>query len=241
MTAKEHYDQHLGNFYSWMAGDFDEKQKEHQQFLLKQQIEPASTKYAIDLGAGHGIQSVSLAKLGFKVKAIDFNKQLLTELKLNSKGFDIDVIEDDICLFNKYIDTKPELIICWGDTITHLNSEIEIEQLLIDCCEVLNENGKLIISFRDYSNELIRDNRFIPVKSDENRILTCFLEYFPEHVRVTDLFYEKEESGWKQKVSSYNKIRISVSSIRNILLKNEMEIIFDDLVNRLNTIIATKG
>ncbi|MDB4901201.1 MAG: methyltransferase protein [Mucilaginibacter sp.] len=241
MTAKEHYDRHLGNFYSWMAGDFDEKQKEHQQFLIEHQIKPFSTQFAIDLGAGHGIQSVSLAKLGFKVKAIDFNKQLLTELKLNSKGFDIDVIEDDIRLFNKHIDTTPELIICWGDTITHLNSETETEQLLIDCCEALTENGKLIISFRDYSNELIGDNRFIPVKSDENKILTCLLEYFPEHVRVTDLFYEKEESGWKQKVSSYNKIRISVSSIRNILLKNGMKIIFDDLVNRLNTIIATKG
>jgi 2-polyprenyl-3-methyl-5-hydroxy-6-metoxy-1,4-benzoquinol methylase len=164
MTVKAHYDQHLGHFYSWMAGDFDEKQKEHQQFLTKHQIKPSSTQFAIDLGAGHGIQSVSLAKLGFKVKAIDFNKQLLTELRLNSKGFEIEVIEDDICLFNKYIDTKPELIICWGDTITHLNSETEIEQLLIDCCEALNENGKLIISFRDYSDELIGDNRFIPVK-----------------------------------------------------------------------------
>jgi SAM-dependent methyltransferase len=241
MTVKEHYDQHLGHFYSWMAGNFDEKQKEHQQFLIEHQIKPSSTQFAVDLGAGHGIQSVSLAKLGFKMKAIDFNRQLITELKLNSKGFDIDVIEDDIRLFNKHIDTKPELIICWGDTITHLNSEIEIEQLLINCCEALNENGKLIISFRDYSNELVGDNRFIPVKSDENRILTCFLEYSPKQVRVTDLFYEKENSGWKQKVSSYNKIRISVFSIKNILLKNGMKIIFDDLVNRLNTIIAIKG
>jgi hypothetical protein len=31
MTVKEHYDNHLGKYYSWMAGDFTEKRVEHQQ------------------------------------------------------------------------------------------------------------------------------------------------------------------------------------------------------------------
>src|SRR5580698_4501227 len=145
MTAKDHYHNHLGNFYSWMAGDFNTKQKEHQQFLKEQNIAPQSTKLAIDLGAGHGIQSVSLAKLGFKVKAIDFNPQLLTELQQNSKGFDIEVVEDDIRSFTKHTSQEPELIICWGDTLSDLESEKEIEQILIDCCASLTENGKLII------------------------------------------------------------------------------------------------
>jgi predicted nicotinamide N-methyase len=240
MTAKEHYDNHLGEFYSWMAGDFEAKQNEHRQFLEEHSIIAASTKLAVDLGAGHGIQSVSMAKLGFKVKAIDFNRRLLTELKHNSKGLEIEVTEDDIRSIKKYADPKPELIICWGDTITHLESIQEIEQLLFDCCEALTENGKLILSFRDYSDELAGDNRFIPVKSDDNRILTCFLEYFPNHISVTDLLYEKESTGWKQKVSSYNKVRISPSTIKNYLANNGMAIIFDGVVNRLNTIIAEK-
>jgi hypothetical protein len=32
MTVKEHYDQHLGNFYAWMSGDFTEKQREQKNF-----------------------------------------------------------------------------------------------------------------------------------------------------------------------------------------------------------------
>ncbi|MDF2432720.1 MAG: hypothetical protein JWP44_2351 [Mucilaginibacter sp.] len=241
MTAKEHYDNHLGAFYSWMAGNFEVKQNEHQQFLAEHHIIPASTKYAVDLGAGHGIQSVSLARLGFKVKAIDFNRTLLAELKQNGKNLDIDVIEDDIRLFNKHINTKPELIICWGDTITHLESIREIEQLLNNCCEALGEMGKLILSFRDYSTELTGDNRFIPVNSDENRILTCFLEYFPAYVRVTDQLYEKEGTGWVQKVSSYNKIRIDPAAIKNHLKQLGMKISFEGIMSRMNTIIAIKS
>ena len=78
MSAKEHYDKHLGDFYSWMVGDFNENQQAYQQFLTLNNIKPKTSKLAIDLGAGHGIQSVALAKMGFKVMAIDFNAQLFT-------------------------------------------------------------------------------------------------------------------------------------------------------------------
>lgn len=240
MTAKDHYDNHLGAFYSWMTGDFETKKQEHLQFLKQQPIEPSSTKCAVDLGAGHGIQSVSLALLGFNVKAIDFNKQLLTELRHHVKGLPVEVIEDDIRSINKYAHPKPELIICWGDTVNHLDNAIEIEQLLGDCQEALIQNGKLILSFRDYSNELVGDNRFIEVKNDENRILTCFLEYQTEYVRVTDLLYEKDATGWKQKVSSYNKVRITTGLIEKYLTQSGMKIIFNETLNRLNTIIAIK-
>ena len=76
MSVKEHYDRHLGKFYSWMAGDFEAEQSLFQKFLYENKIVPASSKKAIDLGAGHGIQSVSLAMMGFEVTAVDFSEQL---------------------------------------------------------------------------------------------------------------------------------------------------------------------
>jgi hypothetical protein len=138
----------------------------------------------------------------------------------------------------KYAEYEPELIVCWGDTITHLESEGEIERFLADCGETLRAGGKLIISFRDYTSELTGDARFIPVKSDETRILTCFLEYFPGRVQVTDLLYEKEANGWKQKVSSYNKTRVAPALIKSYLIKSGLKIVFDEVVNRMAVIIA---
>ncbi len=240
MTAKEHYDNHLGNFYSWMVGDFMTKQQEHYSFLSEQNIRPLSSKIAIDLGAGHGISSISLAKLGYNIKAIDFNEQLLTELQINSKGLSVDIFKDDIRSIKKYSNTNPELIICWGDTLTHLDNIEEVIQLVNDCCKVLLKSGKLILSFRDYSSELLGDNRFIPVKADDSKILTCCLDYEPSRVRVTDLLYYKTENGWEQKVSSYYKVRLSPGFIVETIRQNGLSITFNNVVSRMITIIATK-
>lgn len=66
-----------------------------------------------------------------------------------------------------------------------------------------------VISLRDYSTQLTAEQRFIPVRSDENRNLTCFLEYRESHVTVYDILHERDGSRWNLKVSKYNKLRIS--------------------------------
>jgi SAM-dependent methyltransferase len=240
MSTKDHYEKHLANFYSWMLGDFETKEKEFQSFLNLHKISPISSKIALDLGAGNGIQSAAMAKAGFAVWAIDFNKQLLDELKLNCKGLNVTAAEQDIRLVTKYEDLNPELIACWGDTLTHLENESEIERFIEYSGDLLTDKGKFILSFRDYSEKRIGDARFIPVKSDENRILTCFLEYTPTHVIVTDLLHERKGNTWEQKVSSYNKFRISGEEVTDLLEENNLEVIFREEKNGLITIIASK-
>jgi hypothetical protein len=54
-TVKEHYDNHLGHFYSWMLGDFETRRQEQEDFFNRRGIFPGMTKSAIDLGCGNGI------------------------------------------------------------------------------------------------------------------------------------------------------------------------------------------
>ncbi|HEY5826278.1 MAG TPA: class I SAM-dependent methyltransferase [Cyclobacteriaceae bacterium] len=240
MTVKEHYNTHLADFYSWMTGDFETKQREFQTFLRDNAIIPWSAKGAIDLGAGHGLQSVPLAKLGFKVLSVDFNKHLLDELEFNAKGLNIEILNDDIKRIAQFAGKEIELIVCCGDTLSHLDNKQEIENLIADISMILKAGGKTLLSFRDYSVELAGDNRFIPVKSDDTRILTCVLDYENETVRVTDLLHEKTETGWKQKVSSYNKVRIVTNEIVKILETNGMKVQLNQVINRMTTIMAIK-
>ena len=240
MTAKEHYENHLGHFYSWMAGDFQLKCNEFRNLLNENSILPSSNKLAVDLGAGHGLQSIPLAELGFKVLAIDFNQHLLNELEVNAKDLNIRTINDDIRHARNFRD-RPELIVCCGDTLSHLNDKTEIKTLLSLISNSLGEKGKLILSFRDYSNKLTGTDRFIPVKCDENKILTCILDYDDEFVSVTDLLHEKVNNEWQQKISSYKKIRLFTTEIVAYLEEVGMTIIFNKFINRMVTIIAVKN
>lgn len=105
---------------------------------------------------------------------------------------------------------------------------------------MLCKQGKFILSFRDYSNALIGDDRFILVKSDENKILTCCLDYLTDHVLVTDLLQTKTETGWQQSISSYYKVRITTSDIIDMLQDNGLKILFNEPIDRMTTIIAQK-
>lgn len=239
MTAKEHYDNHLAHFYSWMMGDFEVRASEFKNFLNEHGIIPLENKIAVDLGAGHGIQSIPLADKGFDVIAVDFNEQLLLELTERSQNKSITTVQDDIRKVKQFVD-QPELICCCGDTLSHLESKNEISVFISDIANSLAKNGKVILSFRDYSVPLNGTDRFIPVKSDDNRILTCILDYLEETVLVTDLFHERKGAAWEQKVSTYQKVRIKSSEIIDLLIDNGLSVNFNEVVNRLTTVIATK-
>lgn len=240
MNAKEHYENHLANVYSWISGDFETRQQEFSEFLKEQNIYPQSSKVAIDLGCGHGIQSYALAKAGFKVWAVDFNVQLLNELKKNCEGLDVTAVEQDMRLVTKHEDLNPDLLVCWGDTLTHLENESDIERFIDYSCDILKPGGKFILSFGDYSEKRVGNDRFIQVKSDATRIMTSFLDYSPTHVVVSDLIYQFDGSTWHQKVSSYNKFRINVDEVSEMLENNNMRILHTSENDGSVRLVATK-
>src|SRR5690606_18671259 len=187
-----------------------------------------------------GIQSIALAGQGFDVVAIEFNQQLLDELKENAYGLKITALNDDIRRAARFA-TNREVIVCCAETLSHLESKQEIEKLIADIPNVLDRHGKAIFTFRDYSTPLTGMDRFIPVKSDSDRILTCILDYGIDFVNVTDLLYERTNDGWKQKLSAYRKVRLVTSEIVDLLVSNGLVVTYNQTINRMVMIIAIKA
>lgn len=242
MNTKNHYANHLGNFYSWMLGDWKTKETEFREFLFKKKLTAKRNEVAIDLGAGNGVQSLALSKSGYQVIAVDFNKQLLSELEKNSKDSNqsIQIVEDDILSVLQWKDKQPKFILCCGDTITHLNSKEEIQVFIKSCYESLIPGGNFLISFRDYSKPLTGDSRFIPVMSDPSKIHTCVLEYEEDKIRVTDQLYEKKEGGWVMSVSSYFKVRLLEEECLLYLKEAGFHWEWKETFQRMITILAKK-
>lgn len=205
----DHYASHLAPVYAWMAGGIDAAIERGASEVSALDLSPTTGAVAVDLGAGFGMHAIPLARLGYRVVAIDSCAELLDELRAETGMWPIDVVTDDLLSFRRHVRGQPQLIVCMGDTLTHLEDTATVLRLIAEGAETLPAGGRFVVTFRDYSQALAGEQRFIPVRSDENRILTCFLEYSDAHVTVHDLLYEREASGWKLRVSSYRKLRLA--------------------------------
>ena len=207
-TVKEHYDNLLGSCYTWMFGDHQAKVDKAEAFFTARDIRPLRSGLALDLGSGPGYSALALARLGFQVTAVDFCRTLLDELAEHAAGLPVTAVEAD---FVDYFTSPPgpiEVCACMGDTLPHLESRERVTDCIERVYRALAPRGLFVITYRDLSFELQGLARFIPVRSDENTILTCFLEFADDRVLVHDLLHTRSGNQWTLKKSSYAKLRL---------------------------------
>jgi SAM-dependent methyltransferase len=208
-TVADHYANHLAPIYSWMVGDFGAACAHANRFYSDITLPDGNGMLAVDLGCGHGIHSVPLASRGYRVLAIDTSPHLLSELEAAAGDLPIQLVNDDLTRFGDHLGSDyASLIVCMGDTLTHLSSINAVNALIEDSAHKLSPDGLMVFAFRDYTRELTDADRFIPVRSDGDRIHTCFLEYRQDTVLVNDIVHTRDDVAWRTSVGAYTKIRL---------------------------------
>lgn len=208
-SVVEHYERVLSPVYSWMAGGAAAALDAGAAEIAALSLDLPKDSRVADLGAGFGMHAIPLARAGARVLAIDSSAQLLDELQRLAGGLPITCARDDLLNFRSHLQGNPAVVLCMGDTLTHLPEHTNVDFLVQEVAEVLAPGGRFVISFRDYTEPLQDLKRFIPVRSDERRILTCFLEYDEDTVLVHDILHERSGDSWETRVSSYRKLRLS--------------------------------
>jgi len=217
-SVREHYDNHLGPVYTWMVGG--------EAFALSRgaaEIDgldagPHGSGISVDLGAGFGMHAIALAERGFEVVAVDACSVLLDQLMRLGPGRHIRPVRGDLRSFVDHLPGAPELVLCMGDTLTHLDDDSDVEALVEKIAAVIEPGGRFIATFRDYSRALEGTRRFIPVRGDAERNLTCFLEYSESHVMVYDILSERRGAGWATRVGAYRKLRLAPARFKSLLI-----------------------
>lgn len=209
-SVAQHYANHLAPIYVWMAGGLD-RAFELGASDLSDVL--GSVEYAVDLGSGFGMHAIPLARAGTRVLAVDNSELLLATLAQCSHGLPVQSVRANLADFASYLTAKPDLILCMGDTLTHLASPGDVETLIRSVARNLRPGGVFLATFRDYRTLPAGDDRFIAVRSDDRRIHTCFLEEMPDRVLVHDLIHERVGSEWQFRVSSYLKLRLNPESV----------------------------
>jgi SAM-dependent methyltransferase len=243
-TVSEHYENLLAHHYSWMFNQsFEEKVAEQRNVLEQALPETTGRGLAIDLGAGPGFQSIALAELGFsQIIAVDTSQVLLEELKTHRKNHPVETLHADIRDLDKIATPgQASVIVCMGDTLTHLSSKVDVDHLFVNAYNALNSDGELVLTFRDLTTDLHGLDRFLPIRSEADKIMTCFLEFEgPDTVRVHDLIHVQGPTGWKLEKSSYAKLRLSPTWVTQHLLNAGFSISSEKPAGRLLLIVAKK-
>jgi SAM-dependent methyltransferase len=205
-----HYDTLLAPIYLWMAGGTEHALRHGAQdvadFL-------GTSGRAVDLGAGFGMHTCALAKSGWSVLAVDTSDHLLEELKRHCAGLPVEVAAADLMDFPAFMTGQADLVLCMGDTLTHLEGEDQVAVLMVKVREALRPGGRFIATFRDYRHLPHTAERFILVRSDPQRVLTCFLEEEARHVVVHDILHERHGDTWTMTVGRYRKARLSPAAV----------------------------
>jgi SAM-dependent methyltransferase len=204
--VRAHYAGLLAPLYLWMAGGI-----EHATRLGADDVSAflGTRGVAVDLGAGFGMHTIPLARRGWRVLALDSSEHLLSELRLQCQGLDVEAALDDLTNFRAHLQGHADLVLCMGDTLTHLADPDQVQLLMREVRRALRPGGQFVATWRDYRSLPAGPDRFIPVRSDANRILTCFLEEAGSRVQVHDVLHERHGEKWTMKVSSYAKLRLS--------------------------------
>jgi SAM-dependent methyltransferase len=216
-TVKQHYDELLGPVYSWILGDFETAYENNLALFKTLDLTPAPDSLALDLGSGPGCQAIPLAELGYEVVAIDFCQALLDELDTRARHLPVTTICDDLSNFEQHV-ASADLVVCMGDTLVHLADVATVERLLARVARMLRPGGRFIATLRDYSGPPpVGGDRFIPIRSSEDQIFTCFLDYRDDVIDVHDLLQERVDGEWQLKVSNYRKLVLDYHHVNQIL------------------------
>ena len=178
-SVAAHYETLLAPVYLWMVGGLD-----HALALGASDLAEIAGRggLAVDLGAGFGMHTIPLARAGYRVLAIDSSPYLLERLRTFSRGLDVQAVVADLLRFPELLPANQhaDLVLCMGDTLTHLPDDAAVADLGRRVARSLAPGGRFVATFRDYTTLPAGNARFIPVRSDANRIHACFLEERPD-------------------------------------------------------------
>ena len=113
------------------------------------------------------MHAIPLARNGYTVTAIDSSPALFAELRKLSGGFSVRAVEADLLHFRSHVSAPANLVLCMGDTITHVQDQTSVERLFRDVANALAPAGRFIVTFPRLHQSALGRGSFHP--SQERR------------------------------------------------------------------------
>lgn len=185
---KEHFYNLASNFYDKMipfSTSLTKRINFYDKFLDKNKIDVA------DIGCGTGLDSVSLASLGFNVFAFDISREMINIAKVNAvnQNVKINFFEHDLSK-KSFTFKKFNYIFSMGNTIANINIK-SFNNLLINIKKMLKTDGLFIFQIVNYDKILNKKERILGITEDNDKMFIRFYDFYSNYINFNILKIDK--------------------------------------------------
>lgn len=234
-AVARHYREFLGEHYRWTVAGAGEPEARARLWLDARAL--LGARRVLDLGAGFGAHTSPLAQAGAEVTAVDLDAGLLEQLRegLGDAEDRVTAVPAELVAWLEAETGSTsegfDLVLCVGDTLTHLPDAAHVGRLLRGVGRRLTGDGVLVLAWRDNSGPLPQGTaRFLPVARERSRSMHCFLEEVDaDRVRVTDVLTEVADEGPRTRFSDYHKLRLGADRVRALAEAAGLELVASHL------------
>ncbi|HYQ59264.1 MAG TPA: class I SAM-dependent methyltransferase [Draconibacterium sp.] len=137
-------------------------------------------KHILDIGCATGELAFQLSKGGAEVTGIDLNEDLLQQAIRSKKQEGIAFQQGNMLELAQDFETQQfDAVLCFGNTLVHLNSTALIAKMLDGASEVLKPGGQLLMQLLNYDYICSEPVEELPIIDTENI-------KFVRHYKFTD-------------------------------------------------------
>ena len=187
--------------------------------FVKNSFEETSSLSALDIGCGIGSLSFELSKIFNDVTAIDLDERMLDRaIEKNVTG--IHFLQKDMLDIEKEFGQEAfDVILCFGNTLVHLNDSDEIVDFFKQSKRVLKKNGKLLFQIIQYDRIIDQNIKGLPtIENNEIKFVRNYQIYPDQNALDFKTTLTVKETG----KTIENSIRLyPVSNFELIKLLNE--------------------
>ena len=137
--------------------------------FVKNKLGELPAKYILDIGCATGELAAQLAEGGAEVIGIDLNNDLLQQAIDNKKHEKLTFQQGNMLELTQDFEVQQfDAVLCFGNTLVHLNNETLVLQMLEGAKGVLKPGGQLLIQLLNYDYICSEPVEALPVIETEN-------------------------------------------------------------------------
>ena len=184
----------VASFYDSLSDDYDlmtdfSARLSSEEPVFRHLIAKYKIRTVLDAGAGTGLYSLILARLGVRVTVVDVSGAMLQQLARNAEmlGAHVETIKSSLENLSVAAPGTTDAIVCLGNTISHVQGDDDLRRVLANFSWILRPDGTLLIQLLNYEKILHDAVRLQNIRERNGTIFIRYYDLEPGFIRFNIL------------------------------------------------------